>query len=83
MMRLDYLTRNHSIPLERSIYFGLSEADVFCTETNDVCSMRPGIHIQLYGKYPGLISRRKIKMWSRQCMFMVYIFFLKLHELSF
>lgn len=49
-MHLDFLAGNHSITLESSIYLGMSETDLFCTETNDVCGMRLGIYIQLVGK---------------------------------
>lgn len=53
MMHLDFRTRNHSTTLESSIHLGMSETDLSCPETNDVCGMRLGTclwHFQLVGK---------------------------------
>lgn len=50
MVSLDFLTKHDSITLESSIYFGMSETDLSCTEASDDCGMRIGIRFQLLGK---------------------------------
>lgn len=61
MVHLDFLTKNHIITLESSIYLAVLETDLSCTETSDVCGTRLGIHFQLAGKEPSLIAKSKFR----------------------
>lgn len=57
-VHLHRLTRNHSITLQRGIYLGMPETDLFCIATKDAC----GIRFQPLGKQPGIIEKCKVKM---------------------